>query len=60
MPILARFTNFCDFYDIRKAVATSLLGIPKTSTVNFGEPLFFLLFVQNFCFPVTQLCALGS
>ena len=34
MPILARFTNFYDFYDFRKAVATAFLGISKIPTVN--------------------------
>ena len=45
----ARFTNFCDFYDFRKAVATAFLGISKIPTVNF-EIHSFLLFVQKFLF----------
>ena len=53
MPILARFTNFCDFHDFRKAVATAFLGISKLSTVSFEIHSFFHLF-KNLCFPVTQ------
>ena len=37
MPILARFTNFCDFYGFRKAVATAFLGISKIPT-QFDKP----------------------
>ena len=55
MPILARFTKFCDFHDFRKAVATAFLGISKIPTVNFEINSFY--FVKNFCFPVTQICA---
>ena len=35
MPILARFTNFCDFHDFRKPVANAHLEISKIPTVNF-------------------------
>ena len=46
----AIFTNFCDFYDFRKAVETAFLGISKIPTVNFEIHSFFLLFVQKFLF----------
>ena len=55
MPILARFMNFCDFYDLRKAIATAFLGISKIPMVKFKIHSFFL-FVQTFLFPVTQIC----
>ena len=35
MPVLARFTNFCDFHGFRKAVATALLRISKIPPINF-------------------------
>ena len=35
MAILARFTNFKDFYGSRKAVATAFLAFSKIPTVNF-------------------------
>ena len=57
MPILARFTNFCDFHDFRKAIATTFLRISKTPTVNFEIHSFFL-FVQKFL--MTQIRAPGS
>ena len=41
-----RFTNFCDFYDFRKAVATAFLGIYKIPTINVEIHSFFFLFVQ--------------
>ena len=50
MPILARFTNFCDFHDFRKAVATAFLRISKIPTVNFEINSFSFLFVQEFLF----------
>ena len=49
MPILARLTNFYDFYDFRKAVATAFLGISKIPIVNV-EIHSFLLFVQKCLF----------
>ena len=52
MPILTRFTNFCDFHDFRKAVATAFLGISKIPTVNFEINSSYLF--KNFCFP--NLC----
>ena len=60
MPILARFTDFCDFYDFRKAVATAFLGISKIPIVNFEIHSFSFHLLKNFCFPVTQICAPGS
>ena len=36
MLTLPKFTNFCDFHDSRKAVATAFLGISKTPMVNFA------------------------
>ena len=60
MPILVRFMTFCDFYDLQKAVATAFIGIFKIPMVNFEiHYLSFHLF-KNFCFPVTQICALQS
>ena len=49
--------NFCDFYDFRKAVATTFLGISKIPTVNFEIHSFSFYFCQkklfssdaNFC-----------
>ena len=35
MPVLARFTNFLDFYGFHKAVAAAFLGISETLTVTF-------------------------
>ena len=46
MPILARFMNFRDFYEFRKAVATEFFRISKTPMVNF-EFHYFLLFVKK-------------
>ena len=48
MPILARFTNFCDFHDFRKAAARNC--ILKNSNGKFWDSLFFFLFVQKFLF----------
>ena len=45
MPLLARFMNFCDFYDFLIAMASAFLGISKISTVNFEIHSF--LFVQT-------------
>ena len=54
MPILVRFTNFCDFHDFQKAVATAFLRISKIPTVNFEINS---LFVQKFLFSTnTNLC----
>ena len=54
MPILARFTNFRNFYDFRKAVATAFLVILKILTVNFQ---LHSLFVQKVLFSIdTNLC----
>ena len=47
MHILARFTNFCDFYDFWKAVATAFLRISEIPMVNVEIHFFFLL-VQKF------------
>ena len=58
MPVLASFTNFCDFHDFVKAVATAFLQISKIPTVDFEINSFNLF--KNFCFPVTQICALRS
>ena len=60
MPILARFTNFCDFHDFREAVATAFLGISKIVTVNFEIHSLSLYLFKNFCSPVTQIRALES
>ena len=46
MPIFVRFTNFCDFYDFRKAVATEFIGIYKILMINVEIHSFFFLFVQ--------------
>ena len=35
MPMLPKFTNFCDFHDFRKAVVTAFLGTSEILTVNF-------------------------
>ena len=35
MPILARFTDFLDFYGFWKPAATKFLGISKIQRVNF-------------------------
>ena len=51
MPILARFTNCCDFHAFRKAIATAFLRISKIPRVNFEINSSFYLF-KNFCFPV--------
>ena len=57
MQILARFTNFCDFYDFWKAVATAFLRISKTPMVNVEIRFCSFLFVQKFLSPsVTNLC----
>ena len=50
MPVLARFTNFCDFNDFRKAVATAFLLIQKISTVNFEINSFCFYLFKNFVF----------
>ena len=56
MLILAQFTNFCDFYDFWKAVATVFLRVSKIPMVNVEIHSFFL-FVQQFLSPsVTNLC----
>ena len=49
MPIMSRFTNFCDFQDFRKAVAIAFLGISKIPTVNF-EIHSFSLFCSKILF----------
>ena len=57
MPILARFTNFCDFHDFRKAVTTAFLGISKLQKVNFEINSFPFLFVRKCLFSSdTNLC----
>ena len=56
MPVLARFTNFCDFHDFRKAVATAFVGISKIPMVNFEINSFSFHLFKNFCFPMTQIC----
>ena len=35
MPVQTRFTNFSDFHDFWKGVATAFLGTSKIPTVNF-------------------------
>ena len=51
MPVLARFSNFCDVHDFWKAVETASIGISKSPMVNFEiNSLSFYLF-KNFCFP---------
>ena len=54
MPILARFTNFGDFHDLRKAVADfhDLRKAVATAlrTVNLEINFFLFLFVQKFLF----------
>ena len=54
IPILAILTNFCDFHDFRKAVATAFLGISKTPMVNFEIHYFSFYLFKKFCFPATQ------
>ena len=53
MPILARFTNFPDFYGSRIAVATAFLGISRIPTANFEIHPFSCYLLKNFCLPVT-------
>ena len=54
MPILARFTNFCDFHEFWMAVATAFLGISKIPVIYFEINS---LFVQKFLFSNdTNLC----
>ena len=53
MAVLARFTNFCDCHDFRKAVAAAFLRISKIPTVNFEMNSFSFYLFKNFCFPVT-------
>ena len=60
MPIFARFKNFCDLYDFRKAVATAILGIPKIATINFEIHSFSFHLFKNFCFSKTQIRVPGS
>ena len=48
MPILARFTNFCDFYDFRNTVATAFLGISKVPTVDVE--------IHSFSFYLFSMC----
>ena len=60
MPVLARFTNFCDFHDFRETVATVFLGILKIPIVKFEIHSFSFYLFKNLCFPVTQICALGG
>ena len=57
MPILAIFTNFCDFYDFWKVVATALLGIAEIPTVNLEINSFSFDLFKNFCFAMTEVCA---
>ena len=54
MPILARFTSFCDFHDFRKVVATAFLGISKIAKVNFEINSFSFYLLKHFCLPLTQ------
>ena len=60
MPILARFMNFLDFVDFRKAVATACFGISKIPTTDFDIHSFSCHLLKIFCFLVTQICAMGS
>ena len=54
MAILARFTNFVDFYDFRKVIAATFVGISKIRMVNFeinafsGDPFWPIKFHQLF------------
>ena len=57
MPILVRFTNFCDFHDFRKALTTTFFGISNIPTVNFEIKAFSFYLFKNFCSPVTEMCA---
>ena len=50
MSILARFTNFLDFYGFQKAVATAFLGITTL----------FLVICSKFFSLLTQIYAMGS
>ena len=50
MPILARITNFCDFHNFRKAVATAFLGISKIPMANFNIHSFLFYLFKNFVF----------
>ena len=60
MPILAKFMNFCDFYDFREASTTAFLRISKIPMVNFQIHSFSFYLFKNFRFlvTVTQICAL--
>ena len=48
MPVLARFTDFCDFHGFRQKFQREISGFN----------LFYLF--ENFSFPVTQARAQGS
>ena len=60
MPILARFTNFCDFHDFQKTVATVFLRILKIPNINVEIHSFVKYLFKNFYFQVTQICVRGS
>ena len=54
-PILARFTNFLNFYGFRKAVATAFLRISKIPAVNLTIYTYLVVrsksFVEEVLFP---------
>ena len=50
MPDLARFTNFCDFHDFRKAVTTTFLGILKIPALNVEINSFLFICSKFFVF----------
>ena len=54
MPILARFTDFGDFYFFSESPSNCIFGNFKILTVNF-EIYSFSYLSKIFCFPVTQL-----
>ena len=60
MPILPRFAIFLDFYNFREVVTTAFSGISKFPTVKFEIHSFSCHLFETFCFPVTQICAMGA
>ena len=56
MQILARFTNFRNFYDFWKAVATAILRISKIPMVNVEIHSFSFYSFKNLSPSVTNLC----
>ena len=50
MQMLAKLTNFLDFHDFRKAVATAFWEISKISMENFETTLFLAIRSKIFAF----------